>query len=359
MKRILLSIVALSLIAVSCSDDSTTGPDKKNYQVPSNYNFENVNFSGQTTRLAMIDEIIEKMEESRSGTVVSSKTIIAMLNNFGNLFSDPNLNASDKNIYSKLEPNSYSFFTDLLSEMDKTDPTATAENGKGGIVQSKDGVKKYFISAKGHDFGEMMEKGLMGALMLYQVNHYLSDEEIGIGVDNKTVVEGEGTAMQHHWDEAFGYFGAPKEFPLSVEGVKFVAKYCNSKNSITNYNKLIMDEGYLRGRAAINNNDTDTKWESVKCVKKYWELIFVTTAVHYLNGAKANFTDDALRTHQLSECWGFLWAIQFNSVTKGNYYQLALDKLGDNFWDISVNQIDEAIDILTEGYKLQSIKSEL
>lgn len=359
MKKILLSIIAFSLFMVSCSDDKSTGPNIKNYDLPSSYNFENVNFSGQTTRLAMVQEIIDKMEGLREGNPVSSKQIIAMMNNEGNLFTDPNLNASDKNIYSKLDSRSYSYFTNLLNDMDSTSPSDVAENGKGGIIHSADGLKTYFINAKGHDFGEMMEKGLMGALMLSQVNQYLSDENIGIGVDNKTVVDGEGTVMQHHWDEAYGYFGATIGFPSSTDDLQFVSKYCNKLNNITYYNKLIMNEGYLRGRVAINNNDADTKWESVKCVKKYWELVFVTTAIHYLNGAKASFTDDALRSHQLSECWGLLWAIQYNNVAKGNYYQLALDKIGDNFWEISVNQIDEAIDILTEGYQLQSIKSEL
>lgn len=360
MKKLLLVIAAFGLLLTSCDEENSTNPTKKQYEIPTTYNFDNVDYSGQTARLAMIDAIDAKLKEAiTSGANVDSKVIMNMLKNEGNPFTEASLNESGKDIYSKLAISSQDFFNNLVAEMGTTPTNVAAANGVAGIVTSNNGEKKYLVNAKGHDLGELFEKGLMGALMLNQVVGYTSDEKIGDAVDNIKVIEGKGTAKQHHWDEAYGYFGATLEFPVVTDNLQYVAKYCNSRNATTGYNNKIMNNGYLKGRAAINNDDDDAKWEAVKEVRKHWELIFVTTAIHYLNAAKTNFTDDALRTHQLSECWGFLWSIQFNPEKNGNYYQEALDKMGDNFWTITIADINEAIDILANGYELQDIKDEL
>lgn len=359
MKRIVLLLIASSLLWTSCSDDAT-GPDVKEYEVPTTYNFTNVDYSGQTTRLEMIDEMDAVIKEAKAnGTPIDKNKLIAMLNNEGNPFVNPDLNSSGKDIFSKIDLSNQSFFVDLINEMGEASTTAVAENGQSGVVTSLSGERTYLVNAKGHDFGEMLEKGLMGALMLHQVVGYTSEAKIGSGVDNKTVTEGKGTAMQHHWDEAFGYLGATTSFPEILEGSGFVAKYANDRNELVPLNDMLMKNGYLKGRAAINNNDDDAKWEAVKELRKGWELAFVTTAMHYLNGAKKSFTDDAMRTHQLSECWGMLWSVKFNPEKNGNFAQLAMDRLGDNFWTVTVADIDATLEILANGYSLQNVKSTL
>lgn len=360
MKKIILLITAMSLFFASCSDDSSTNPDPKDYTVPETYSFDNVNYSGQTTRLEMMEEMDAVIQEAKAnGTPVDIVKLNAMLRNEGNPFVSAELNASGKDIYSKIDPSKTSFFADLIADMATTNTAAVAENGKGGLVTSADGKKIYLVNAKGWDYGEMMEKGLMGALMLHQVVSYTSEDNIGSTVDNTTVTEGTGTAMQHHWDEAFGYFGATNEFPKVTEGISFVAKYANSRNALVSLNDMLMKNGYLKGRAAINNNDSDGKWAAVKEVRKGWELTFVTTAIHYLNLAKANYTDDAMRTHTLSECYGFLWAIQFNPDRAGTNNEQAMAKLGDNFWTVTIADIDAAKEILADGYNLKNVANDL
>jgi len=60
----------------------------------------------------------------------------------------------------------------------------------------------------------------MGACLYYQATSvYMGASKMD--VDNETIVPGEGTAMQHHWDEAFGYFSVPKDFPLNKSGLFF------------------------------------------------------------------------------------------------------------------------------------------
>lgn len=360
MKKIVLLITAMSILFISCSDDSSTNPDTKDYTVPETYNFDNVDYSGQTDRLEMIEEMDAIIQDAKTnGTAIDIVKLNAMLRNEGNPFTSAELNESGKDIYSKIDPSKTSFFTELIADMGTITTTDVAEDGKAGLVTSADGKKSYLVSSKGWDYGEFIEKGLMGALMLHQVVGYTSEDKIGAAVDNKTITDGEGTAMQHHWDEAFGYFGATKDFPKVTDGLGFVAKYANGRNALVGLNDMLMKNGYLKGRAAINNNDDDAKWEAVKEIRKGWELTFVTTAIHYLNAAKANYTDDAMRTHTLSECYGFLWSIQFNPERNGTYYQEAIAKLGDNFWTITIADIDAAKSILANGYGLEDVANDL
>ena len=357
MKKIVLLITTMSLFFISCSDDSTTNPDTKDLSV---YSFDNVDYSGQTTRLEMIKEMDAVIQEAKeNGTSIDIEKIHAMLRNEGNPFTSTELNESGKDIYSKIDPSRVIFITNLITDMGRINTTTKAKSGEGGLVTSADGTKSYIVNSKGWDYGEFLEKCLMGALMLHQVVGYTSEDNIGSSVDNTTIIEGEGTAMQHHWDEAFGYFGATNKFPKSTEGIGFVAKYANSRNELVGLNDMLMKNGYLKGRIAINNNDDVAKWEAVKEIRKGWELTFVTTAIHYLNFAKANYTDDAMRSHALSECFGFLWSVQFSPDKNGTYYQDALNRLGENFWNIQLENIDGAREILVNGYNLQSIANDL
>lgn len=360
MKKIMLLLTAMSLFFISCSDDNTTNPDNKDYTIPETYSFDNVDYSGQTIRLEMVEEMDAVIQDAKNnGTPIDIQKLGMMIRNEGNPFSSDELNGSGKDIFSKLDLSKTSFFTNLINDMAAVNTTEIAENGKAGKVTSNDGKKSYLVNAQGWDYGEILEKGLMGALMLHQVVGYTSEEKIGNTVDNKTVTEGKGTPMQHHWDEAFGYFGATKDFPKVTEGISFVAKYANGRNGLIGLNDMLMKNGYLKGRAAINNNDHDAKWEAVKQIRKGWELTFVTTAIHYLNLAKENYTDDALRTHTLSECYAFLWSVQFNPEKNGTIYQDALNRLGDNFWTITIADIDAVKEILANGYNLNNVANEL
>jgi len=57
----------------------------------------------------------------------------------------------------------------------------------------------------------------MGAVFYYNIAEvYTRPGKIGASVDNIIVTPEEGTDMEHHWDEAFGYFGAPIDFSSSV-----------------------------------------------------------------------------------------------------------------------------------------------
>ena len=201
----------------------------------------------------------------------------------------------------------------------------------------------------------------MGAVFYHQITgYYLTDEKIGDAVDNSAPVDPDNgkyyTAMEHHWDEAFGYFTTATNFPL--EGTdRFWGKYSNTVDPHLGSNQKIMD-AYLEGRAAISNGDMATKEEMRDIVIEELELVVAGTAIHYLNGGRENFSNDAIRVHQLSEAYAFLNDLRYNpnSIATPQQINALLADLGNNFYDISITDINSVRDELSAIYQLDAVK---
>jgi hypothetical protein len=118
---------------------------------------------------------------------------------------------------------------------------------------------------------------------------------------------------------------------------------------------------FLTGRAAISGKDMDAKNIQIPVIRDTWEKIIAGTAIHYLNGAKIDFADDALRCHQLSEAAAFVRALKYNPTKKitDTNWQNALNLIGGNFYTISVTNIDAARDLLAGSYGMVAIKDQL
>lgn len=330
MKKLLLILIAMTALLASCSDEeSTTGPDD-NYDIPSTYSYEGVDYSTQTERLEKLAEIKSMLSGSNEVNATAMQSLW------------------DQNLASHVSIENTAFFTALFSAAEADSKAGDASDGQGGYVSN--GEKTYLINSTGLEYAQLFEKGMMGAFMLHNVVHYTSDDMLIDAVDKETALS--------NWDQAFGLFSASNDFPESTEGLSFVAKYCNSSNDLTGLNNTIMNDGYLLGRSAIMNDDNESLAEAVETVRDSWERVFAATAIHYLNGAKNNYTDDAVRIHQLSEFWGFVWSIQFNPG-HSKAYQEALEKVGDNLWTVTIIDLNEAIDILATEYDMEEIKADL
>jgi len=363
-KILLLAASALTFLA-SCEKDTVEpAPGTPGYTVPATYNFDNVNYSGQTARLDMTAELVTYMKTGNTpSTVLSATTMKNMYSNSGSPFSDPALNNSGKQIKNKvypLEQGMFELYMDSLALASTS--TVPGSNGVAGVVVStSDPNKKYLLDANGKEWTQIIEKGLMGAMMYYQAtSHYLSESQIGTGVDNITVVPGEGTAMQHHWDEAFGYLGVPVDFPTNTAAARYWGKYCNSRNTLLHTNAALMN-AFLKGRAAINNNDHTTKNAQVAIIRDTWEKVAAATAISYINVAKTNIADDAQRNHALSECLGFIEALKYNPTRRIDDTQLAQVKayIGNNLYNVTIANLDQARDLLSSICGLDSVKTTL
>lgn len=360
-KTLLFSALAVMFTLSSCKKDSSL----KDSDIPTTYSFENVNYSGQTTRLAMMSEITTYMKTANvSGTVVSAAVLKDMFANENNPFTDATLNADAKNIESKTFAADIAIIKDYMDKLAALSGTTTvASAGVAGIATS--GTKTYLVNENGVEYREMIEKSFMGALSYYQIAEvYTSADKIGDAVDNETVVAGEGTAMEHHWDEAFGYIGANSEFDETK--YSFHAKYAASGEDAGLKTRTNLLNSFLAGRAAISAKDMERKDVEAANVKKYMEAVIVTKAISYLNGSKSNITDYAVACHQLSESYGLISSLKYNSEKKISNSDLSLIKsylentFGEpDFANITLAKINMAIDKLSSIYGLDAVKNSL
>ena len=364
MKKLLQIFILITILSVAaCTEDEPT-----TYDIPTTYNFENVNYSGQTQRLAMLQEMKNYMESANTvGNPISADRLKAMFaNDAANAGFVQTYDAS-KQLKDKTFESQRTMFEGLFEDFEAASQSLiNGSNGQAGVVVSLDGLKAYLMNGNGLEYTQIIEKGLMGACFYYQATavYFGSDK---MNVDNTTVTAGEGTAMEHHWDEAFGYLAVPIDFPTNTDGLAFWGKYCNDRNAILGTNKAIMDN-FLKGRAAISNNDLTARDEAILEIQKNWELVSVGTAIHYLNAALANFNDNALRNHALSEAAAFIYALQFNpnkKVTNANVTDLLIQIGGDanfanmNFYTTTEANLQAAKDQLATYYNLEDKKDDL
>lgn len=354
-----LLLLGTSLILSSCNKEDGTVPPV--VATPTTYNFENVNYSGQTARLDMLEELEGEMKKGNTaGTVVSAEKLRDMYANENNPFANASLNSSEKQLKDKtfsLDRPVFEGFLDKVAMASAS--TASGSNGVAGVVTSTDGTKKYLFDEKGVEYTQVVIKGLMGAVFYHQiVGNYLTEDKIGRSVNNVTVKEGEGTPMEHHWDEAFGYFGVPVDFPANKEGSRYFGKYSDQVNASIGSNEAIMN-AYIRGRAAISNKNMEEKEAQTAVLVEEWEKLVAACTILEINKAKAAFADDASRNHLLSEAIGFAMALKYNPTKKISQEQInqVLEKIGDNLYEVSLDDLNEAIDIISSVYGWENVKN--
>ncbi len=355
------AFVALALLSFSSCRKEPVDPTVEPLEVPDTYSFENISFSGQTERLNQLEEMVTYMKTSNQMGVQLDKAVLNAM--FANTNGDANGNfsfSSEKDIKSKtFEPHLTIFdgyFNDIVAASQSMD---TGSNGVAGVLFSADGTESRLHDAQGFEPVQLIEKILMGALMYYQATGvYLEDEKMN--VDNKSVVEGEGTAMQHHWDEAYGYLGVSIDFPDNTEDVRFWGKYCVGRDALLGTNERL-SLAFLIGRAAITEDRLDERDSAIADVRKEWENVCAGTAIHYINQGINNIGDDYVRNHALSEAVAFTYSLFYNPERRITEAQIdeVINLIGDNLYEVSTTDLQASRDLLAGIYGWESIKSAL
>lgn len=351
---LLLTTSVFFLLASSCKKEETPTPEPvpTGYTTPTTYNFTNVNYSGQSTRLTMLDSISNYMKKGNSGVVLNSTVLKDMYSNTGNPFGDSTLDGSGKQLKNKTYSPDQTYFDQLFDSIAvvSLSGTNTGSNGVAGIVtSSSEPSKKYLMNANGLEYAQVIKKQLMGAVFYYQaMETYLSSLPSD---DNVTVASGEGTSQEHHCDEAFGYLGVSIDFPTNTTGVRYWGEYLDELNPAIAASTPLMN-AFLKLRAAISNKDNTTRDAQITIIRQQWERVVAGAAILEMTEAKENFADDAIRNHVLSEAVGFIKAMKYNSNKQISNTQIdnALAALGNNFYDISTADIDNAINTLNAVY---------
>ncbi len=238
------------------------------------------------------------------------------------------------------------------------------EFSNGNIPLDPDGgqITKYYISPEGLDYTQLIQKFLLGAINYSQgADDYLDNDLEGKGLmsDNTEAVEGKGyTALEHAWDEGFGYWGGAINYLeysddeiATADGRPEYSPGYNDYNgdgaidliSEINYSASVnagkRDRGsadsaptdfstttmtaFLTGRAIIAAADGALSDEQMADLVEQrdialdgWERALAATAVHYvndtikdMNASDYNFADHAKHWGELK---GFLLALQFS-----------------------------------------------
>ncbi len=390
-----LNLICLSglLILASCSDDDD-GPITNQIEAPATYVFERngestVSFGGQTTRIAMAEEIISALKNN----TLTEATIDAMFAHVegANDFSDATLNDSDKSVRSKTAASRDYFSANVTdataikqefdgwikSQVDEVFPNwgMAASAGTAGFIEEggADPAIRY-VNAKGLELNQAFGKSLIGALMADQaLNNYLGiavlDEADNVENNNNEVVaEGKNyTTMEHKWDEAYGYlYGASDNVatPNATIGAddSFLNKYIGRVEGDDDFAGIAADiyNAFKLGRAAIVAKEYTIRDQQAGIIREKISQVIGVRAVYYLQQGKtaleASAVDYAVAFHDLSEGFGFIYSLQFtrNPDTNTPYFtraevQALIEQLigGTNgLWDVTpetLQTISEAI----------------
>lgn len=378
-KSIILSLLIGSSILIGCKKKGCTDPTAANfseqakkddgscvydepedatYTIPTTYAFTDVNgnstvdYSGQTERLDQLSEMVTLM---KTGTT-SILNVQVLKDMFANTNGNGNGNfsfSSTKQLKDKcfsLDQNLFESWMDSIAGA-SSDFAMTASDGQAGTLSS--GSSTYLFDENGIEYLQLIEKGLMGAVFMYQsLNVYFGPGKMD--VDNSVAVDpGNGkyyTTMEHHFDEAFGYFGVDINFPTTVP-TRFWGKYCVSQNSNLNCSADMMNN-FLKGRAAISADELADRDAAINAIRKEWEEISAYQAMTYLEDAVGYFgNDDAKFLHALSEAYAFSWNLRYAPVETrrmdATEHASLMALFNSNFWSMSVadlNAIKAAID---------------
>lgn len=402
MKRFFLPITLLTLLISSCSSDDDTGSSE--IEVPTNYTFERngestVSFDGQSTRIAMAEELINALNDN---TQTTAPLAAMFAHEEGvNDFSDPDLNASSKSVRSKTAASKdyFSANTTLANEI-KADfdswissqvadvfPfwTTDASAGVAGQIQEGQGGSVRYVTAKGLELNQAFAKSLIGGLMTDQaLNNYLGtavlDEADNIANnDNDIVAEGKTyTTMEHKWDEAYGYLygaSADKTNPNNTIGDddSFLNKYIGRVEDDSDFAGIKDDifNAFKKGRAAIVAKEYSIRDEQAQIIREKISQVIGIRAVYYLQQGKAlleqNVVDYAATFHDLSEGYGFIYSLQFTRKPGSNesYFTREevtslLDQLmvGTNgLWDVTPEILDTISNAIADKFDFTVIQA--
>ena len=257
------------------------------------------------------------------------------------------------------------------------------------------GTPAVYTDDNGVDLTQMINKVLIGAVPYYQATGVylggLLEDENGSPVEGKSYTE-----MEHHWDEAFGYFGAARDYSRYSDdqlagGVGDYTFDSNGDGQIdfkSEYNFGLSrnagkrDKGgsgvnlsgdifaaFLAGRTLIVNQGSVSEIAAQReAAANGMEKVIAATVVHYINDTLSDMaalgTDDENRVN-LNKHWaemkGFTVALQyspFRLIGQGQLEELhgimgqapSYEAPGSDAYDGIVSSYMRAKDVLQEAY---------
>ena len=331
-KNTILVATGLLFVLTGCKKEGCTDPLADNYSesakkddgsceysysVPTTYEFTDANgnntvsYSGQTARMDMLSEMTSYLKTANdNGTALDAATLLAMYDNSYTGWSDQALVGNGKQLKSKTAKGDGGIIAEFEAWMN--DAAAASPNVGGGYLQNADGI----------EWTQLIEKGLMSACFISQMtDNYLADIASD---DNSTASDPDNgkyyTSMEHHWDEAYGYFTDATDYPTSGTN-RFWGKYAYNTLEGVIGSATNVANAFRIGRAAIAADRINPDQGFTADAIAQSEIITIEAqrmvagmAIHYLNSTKQKVADGESQNkvcHYLSEAWAFIYGIQF------------------------------------------------
>ena len=319
--RLLYFLSFMLMFTIGCEDEEATDNDTDTItmETPTEFVFESrfeehagessVSYSGQVVRNLLVNDIKSLIASNVGGG--NTATINSMMAN-----DDPNLaiytGSGLNTVQTKYHDISTSQLNDRLAAVTSyTDPGygANAQDMITGWVAESEG---YSVRPGGLDLGQMTQKVMWGAIAYWQgTSKYMSKIP---NDDNTMSDDGDPyTAMEHHWDESFGYFGAARDYNTGYSDdtdrktdpyndsngdglIDFKTEY-NMGWAVTaakrdlvdgvsvdyDFTKTIFD-AYLEGRTLIYNQaPLDEILVQRDIILNTWEKVVAAVSIHYIN----------------------------------------------------------------------------
>lgn len=234
-----------------------------------------------------------------------------------------------------------------------TSANVAAVKGTAGYVTNAAGAKT-LVDAKGFETTQLIQKGLIGAFDLDYISNVLLNT--GLDADNYTLVSGKNyTKLEQNWDEAFGSLTLNGNYLVgsttTAKGTteSFLGSYIWEYGQIAddaNYNYSKILPAFLKGRAAIVNNDKVELKKQADIIRKTMERAIAKAALGYLKKWKDG-TDEGTRAHAIGEGLGFVYSLRFASLTGGTAAfsdSVLADLVGSTggYWDLTISKINAA-----------------
>jgi len=386
----LLTVSCIALGAFYSCDDTDDIINPVNVEAPATYSFTRnnsttVDFSGQTTRIEMSEVILDALLDN-------SLTEANIDGKFGHIqgsndFSDPELNASDKSVRSKVAASVDYFGSNstaaaaikadfdgyIAQQVNEIFPVwnNTASKGVPGNLQQAGGGSIRYINGDGLEYNQAFAKALLGGLMTDQMlNNYLSPlvlDEADNRLDNDLEVLNTGknyTTMEHKWDEAYGYLYGAEATPATptLDQDSFLSEYLDRVEADGDFSGIAGDiyDAFKLGRAAIVAGDYELRDQQALIIRENVSKVIAVRAVFYLQAGKGDLaTDKAKAFHALSEAYGFIYSLQFTREPNTNqpYFSrtevqemLNLLTANDGFWDVSAATLNQMSDQISSRF---------
>ncbi len=382
-----ISFLLAAVVVSSCKKKDSDSPAPAttfNYTVPSTYrSFNNVDYSEVSIRLNMAKSIETYLKAAipPSGTYqLDSMKLIGMLSNSGSQFTDSTYwNALSISLEDQINPSAKLDVENILKTYAKSSASVVpASRGIAGLMASTASPsKKTLFDTSGVNGAQTFQKALFGSLFVYQINNTLAN--LG-GIEYIAPTAGKANVIEHAWDQAFAYLGFPGQYPVdSLSNVTFIAAHKASYYYIANYASQVDAGGksqfipnlvnaFLKGRAAISNNDYLTKNAQIEIIRDQLEQFLAACVIQEINELLANggskYNDPAAKMSSLSESQGFLHAIRYNlpfskKITSAQVEDLLSHYHTSMYDNITVDDANYIKNTISSIYGFDAIKDNL